>query len=74
MEHFGKIVILVGVVFVLAGGVLLLFGKLGIGFGRLPGDIRFDAGENAFRFPVVSCLIVSVVLTVILNIVLRWWR
>lgn len=42
--------------------------------GRLPGDIHVEGKSASFHFPVVTCLIVSVVLTVALNVLLRFLR
>ena len=48
--------------------------KSGVGrgwFGRLPGDIHYTRGNFSFRFPVVTCLLLSVVLTILLRIFRR---
>ena len=74
MENLAKYVIGAGVALVLLGGVLLLLGRLGIHLGRLPGDIHVAGERTSFHFPLVTCLIVSVVLTVLLNLVMRFWR
>jgi hypothetical protein len=65
-----------GVFFLIAGAVLALIGLLALSgsmswFGRLPGDIRWSGGNVRFFMPVVSMVIVSVVLTVLLNVVGR---
>jgi hypothetical protein len=39
--------------------------------GRLPGDIRIERGNFAFYFPIVTCIIISVVLTLILSLFRR---
>jgi len=66
----------VGVLLLVAGAVLALIGLLALTgslawFGRLPGDIHVSGGNVRFFAPVVSMVIVSVVLTVVLNIFLR---
>jgi hypothetical protein len=59
----GRLLIVVGLV--IAGlGVLI---SLGVPLGRLPGDITVRRGSFSFSFPIVSCLIVSVLLTLILS-------
>lgn len=57
----GRTLITLGVVLIVVG-VLVTFGKL----GRLPGDIHIE-GKNGggFYFPVVTCLVISVVVTLI---------
>ncbi|MCY3801504.1 MAG: DUF2905 domain-containing protein [Chloroflexi bacterium] len=68
-----RLLIGLGVLLILAGAVLLAFGKLP-GLGRLPGDLAIERGGVRFFFPIVTMLVVSVVLTVIANLFLRFWR
>jgi len=42
--------------------------------GRLPGDVRVERPGFSFYFPLATCAVLSVVLTVILNLILRWFR
>ncbi len=42
--------------------------------GRLPGDIRIEGTSGTFFFPITTCLLFSLVLTLLLNVLLRWWR
>ena len=74
MENLAKYIIGAGVVLVLVGGVLLLLGRLGIQPGQLPGDIHVEGERTSFRFPLMTCLLVSLILTVLLNVVIRFWR
>lgn len=56
-------------------GVGLLVWSGGLSwFGRLPGDLRFEGGRTRVWVPIASMLVVSVVLSVVVNLVLRWWR
>lgn len=73
-EVVAKLIIGAGAVLVLVGGAMLLLGKLGIHLGQLPGDMNLDGERSSFHFPLMSCLILSVVLTVILNVVIRLWK
>ena len=57
----GRLLIIIGVLIV-AGGVLI---KLGVPLGRLPGDIVIKGDRSSFYFPIVTCVVVSVVLTLI---------
>jgi hypothetical protein len=68
----GLVVIAIGGVVVLVG-ILILTGALGW-FGRLPGDLRHQGERTGFFFPVTSMIVVSIVLTVVVNLVLRLWR
>lgn len=68
----GLVVIVVGAAIVLLG-VLIWSGALGW-FGRLPGDLRHEGERTSVFFPVTSMILVSVVLTIVLNLLLRLWR
>ena len=61
-----KILIIVGIV-ILALGLLYPYLKK-IGLGQLPGDIIYKSDNSTFFFPIVNCIIISVVLTVIFNL------
>ena len=63
-----------GIVLFLVGGMIFLSAKLGLPLGRLPGDIRIEREGFSFYFPLASSILVSVVLTVILNIIARIFK
>ena len=64
MNELGKVLVVIGLV-TAAFGVLLWAG-FGKWLGKLPGDIHFTRGDSNFHFPIVTCLLISVVLTIIL--------
>ena len=64
MTEFGKILVLIGVV-VAVIGVLLWTGAARGWFGSLPGDIHYTRGNFSFYFPLTTCLLISVILTLI---------
>lgn len=65
MNDLGKFLVIVGVV--TAGIGLLLWSGIGKGwFGRLPGDIHYTKGNFSFYFPVVTCILLSLVLSLII--------
>jgi hypothetical protein len=61
----GRWLIGAGVVLVIAGAVVMLAERAGIHLGRLPGDIRVEGKRGGFYFPVVTCILISVVLSLI---------
>ena len=65
MIELGKILILFGAVILVAGVALTLLGRVPW-LGRLPGDIVIRRDEFVFVFPLTTCLVVSVVLSVVL--------
>lgn len=70
MPEVGKLLIIVGG-FVLLVGVFLTLGLRIPFLGRLPGDISVDRGNVHFYFPIVTSLVLSVVLTLLLNLFFR---
>ena len=70
MPDLGKALIMVGAVIVVVGLALSVGPRIPF-LGRLPGDIAVNRGNVHFYFPIVTSLILSVVLTLILNIVFR---
>jgi Protein of unknown function (DUF2905) len=70
MPELGKFLVILGVVIIVLG--LLLWGGVGTGWlGRLPGDIRIERGNSAFYFPIVTCIIISIVLSLIFSLFRR---
>ena len=70
MPEIGKLLIIVGALILVVG----LFLSLGLRIpylGKLPGDISIDRGNVHFYFPVVSCLLLSLVLTLLLSVFFR---
>lgn len=66
---FGIIIISIGV-FIVILGLLLLFGRRRGGPGRLPGDINVRRGNVGCYFPIVTSILISLALTIILNLIL----
>jgi hypothetical protein len=59
----GRLLINAGILLVVVGLVILLGERVGIRLGRLPGDIRIEGRRSGFYFPIVTCLLVSAVLS-----------
>ncbi|MEG1501737.1 MAG: DUF2905 domain-containing protein [Clostridiales bacterium] len=70
MENIGKIMILIGGILVFSGLLIFCLGKFIP--GHLPGDIFIKKGNFSFYFPIVSCLIASLVLSLVINIFRRF--
>jgi hypothetical protein len=65
MNDLGKPLFFLGL-FIAAAG-LLLWSGFGKGWlGRLPGDIQYSRGNFSFYFPIVTCLLLSILLTLVL--------
>lgn len=74
METIARYLMLGGIALFLIGGGVYLTAKLGIPLGRLPGDIRIEGENGTFYFPLASSVLVSVVLTILLNVIVRLWK
>ena len=69
LREIGKVLLITGIVLAGAGTLLLFGARLPFRLGRLPGDIVVQGRNGAFYFPVVTCIIVSLALTLLMWIV-----
>ncbi|HEY4272583.1 MAG TPA: DUF2905 domain-containing protein [Candidatus Udaeobacter sp.] len=67
MRELGKLVVIIGVVTTLLG-LVMWSGFAPKWLGRLPGDIRIEREHSAFYFPIVTCIILSIVASLLLSI------
>jgi hypothetical protein len=72
MGTFARYTILAGVVLVVLGGLLYGASRLHLPIGRLPGDIVFHGQNATWYIPCATSIILSILLTVALNLILRW--
>lgn len=70
LSGMARVMIGLGLLLLAGGGLLLLLGKISP-LGRLPGDIFVRRDNFTFYFPVVTCLLLSLLLSLILNL---FWR
>jgi hypothetical protein len=70
MRELGKFVVIIGIIMTLVG-LVIWSGIAPKWLGRLPGDIRIEREHSAFYFPVVTCIILSIVLSLLLSIFRR---
>ena len=71
LSALGKFVIILGVVLVVLGSLVWLAGKAGLPLGRLPGDLRLERGGVSCVIPLASSILVSLLLTLALNVIIR---
>ena len=72
-RELGKWLLLSGAALVAVGVLLLVGARLPLRLGRLPGDIAIEGRRGSFYFPVVTCLLLSVVMTLVFWLV-GWLR
>jgi uncharacterized membrane-anchored protein YitT (DUF2179 family) len=70
MRDLGKFLMMIGAVIVLLGAILWT-GFMPKWLGRLPGDIRIEREHGAFYLPIVTCIVISIVLSLIFSIFRR---
>ncbi len=71
MIPVGRLLILFGGVLVVIGIVVVLAGRANLPIGRLPGDIVYRGKNTTFYFPLVTCIVLSVVLSLVMWIIGR---
>ena len=71
MENIGRHLMIGGIILFVIGGLVFLASKFGLPFGRLPGDIRIEREGFSFYFPLASSILISIVLTVLFNLIIR---
>ena len=67
--ELGRILMIIGIVLVIVGGLAML--GIRLPFGRLPGDIAIEGERGGVYIPIVTMLIISIVLTLIVNLFIR---
>jgi hypothetical protein len=67
----GRFLIVIGVVLIVAGIAVTYGGRLPIRLGRLPGDIAIHGKNSSFYFPLTTCILLSVVISLVLWILRR---
>lgn len=65
-RELGRWLILAGLILAAVGGVFLIGGRMPFRLGRLPGDIAIQGKRGSFYFPIVTCILLSVVLTLVM--------
>ena len=69
MGDAGKVLLVVGLALAVIGAVFVVGSRFGL--GHAPGDISVTGGNVSFFFPVVTCIVVSIGLTIVINVILR---
>jgi hypothetical protein len=73
LNSLGKLLLLLAVVIGVVGLLLIIIGNIPF-FGKLPGDVLIRRGGGTFFFPIVTCIVISIVLTILINLALWIFR
>jgi len=74
LRELGRVLLTLGGLLVLIGAFFFFGGKLPFRLGRLPGDIVHEGKHGTFYFPVVTCLVLSVALSLVFWLISRLRR
>jgi hypothetical protein len=74
LNSIARLLVAAGLVLLLLGGLVFVAARIGLPLGRLPGDIRIETGGVTCFFPLVTMILVSVILTILLNVLIRLGR
>ncbi len=74
MLTFARILIYLGLALLVIGGLIYLLARTGLPLGKLPGDFRIQTGNVTIFFPLATMILLSVILTILLNIIVRLLR
>ena len=68
-RELGKVLLLGGIAFVVIGAFFAFGGRLPFRLGRIPGDIAYQGKNSSFYFPIVTCIVLSIALTLVLWVI-----
>ncbi len=74
MQSVIRAFIVGGIVLLIIGGLLYLLTKFNLPIGHLPGDIYVKGKQGSFYFPLTTCILISVILTILFNLFLRLFK
>lgn len=74
MTDLARLLIIIGLVIAFVGLLILVVSRLFPWFGDLPGDVRFETKNSRIYIPLATMILVSIVATILLNIVIRIFR
>ena len=74
VESIARFVMILGVALFVIGAGLYGLAKLNIPLGRLPGDIHIEGQNGSFYFPITTSILLSIVLTVLLNVIAKFLK
>ncbi|HFC08291.1 MAG TPA: DUF2905 domain-containing protein [Chloroflexi bacterium] len=74
MASFGRWLMLLGGLLFVLGGLLVLLARWGVPLGRLPGDFVYQRGNFTCVVPLATSVLLSVLFTLLLNLLARWLK
>jgi hypothetical protein len=72
LESIARLLMIAGIILFFVGGLVFLASRMGLNLFQLPGDIRFQSNNLTCIIPLVSSILISIILTVALNLIIRF--
>jgi hypothetical protein len=69
LRELGRMMLVVGIVLVIVGGLLAYGARLPFRLGRLPGDIVWQGRSGTFYFPIVTCIVLSLIFSAVVWVI-----
>jgi hypothetical protein len=74
MQNPGRLLVGLGVLLLIAGGLVMLAGRVGLPLGKLPGDIAVRGKNFTFYAPIATCVVISILLSLVMWLVNHFRR
>ena len=74
MNNMGKLLIIIGLLIAFSGLIITLLGNRFDWFGNTPLDFKYEGNRTRFYAPFGSMIMVSIILSIVLNFILRWFK
>jgi ribose/xylose/arabinose/galactoside ABC-type transport system permease subunit len=74
VTDIGKFIVVLGGVLIVVGVIVMLLGRAHVPIGRLPGDLIYRGKNTTVYFPIVTCIVISVVLSLVMWLFGRFGR
>ena len=74
MADFGRLIIFIGISLVIVGSIIVIAQRFFPMLGNLPGDLRYEGDGVSFFAPFTTMLVISILGSILLNIILRFFR
>jgi hypothetical protein len=72
MSDIGRMIVIFGVALIVIGAMVMLLSRAGMPLGRLPGDIVYKGKNTTFYFPLATCILLSIVLSLVMYLIGRF--
>ena len=72
MSDIGRMIVILGIALIVIGAMVMLLSRAGLPLGRLPGDIVYKGKNTTFYFPLATCILLSIFLSLVMYLIGRF--